>query len=171
MSVPAPHMTGPPAGHTGGFGEPTCVTCHIGNEVNAFGGTVRLVGLPDAYDPGASYVLTIVLRAEETAAAGFQMAARFEEGPRRGEPAGTLVSLGERVRLTTAETGQRYLNHTEVGARTMDPSGSSWTVKWVAPDAGGPVAIHLAANSANGDNSPLADLIFTHAVSIAATPR
>lgn len=78
------HATAPPAGVTGGFGETTCASCHIGNDVNAFGGSVRVEGLPSAFEAGREYVLTVDLRADETAVAGFQLAARFAEGGSRG---------------------------------------------------------------------------------------
>ena len=39
----------PPPGHTAGFGEPSCISCHLGNDVNAFGGSVTIEGLPDRF--------------------------------------------------------------------------------------------------------------------------
>ncbi|NIT96817.1 MAG: hypothetical protein GWM91_15935, partial [Actinobacteria bacterium] len=40
-AMPAlPMAEAPPAGFTGGFGEPTCVTCHLDNPLNAYGGRV-----------------------------------------------------------------------------------------------------------------------------------
>lgn len=155
-----PHAEAPPAGVTGGFGEATCVSCHIGNDINAYGGRVRLEGLPDAYEPGREYVLTVDLAAEETSVAGFQLAARFTDGPERGENAGMLQPVDVRTAISDS-LGIRYLHQTPEGSRTRDSSGSSWSVAWSAPASGGRVALHLAANSGNGDNSPLGDLVYT----------
>lgn len=154
------HATSPPAGVTGGFGEPSCVVCHIGNDVNAFGGRVEIVGLPSAYDAGREYVLTVDLRADETAVAGFQFSARFAGGAAKGAPAGVIEPVDARTAVTDS-AGIYYLQQTETGSATADPSGSRWSFSWRAPQAGGPVVMHVAANSGNGDNSPLGDLVYT----------
>ena len=62
--------------------------------------------------------------------------------------------------------GTIYLHQTETGSVTHDPSGARWSFSWQAPteggpEGGGPVVIHVAANSGNGDNSPLGDLVYT----------
>ena len=118
------------------------------------------MGLPEAYLPGETYVLTVVLEAAETSVAGFQLAARFLEGHARGRPAGRLASLDPRVAVTPGDTGQPYAHHTHAGTETPDATGSSWLVQWAAPVQGGPVVFHVAANSGNGDNSPLMDLVY-----------
>lgn len=157
----------PPAGFTGGFGEGSCVFCHTGNDINAFGGEVRIEGLPQTYGPDEEYLLTVVLRADETSVAGFQLAARFADGPREGQDAGVLRPVDDRT-ARTDRAGVSYLHQSRVGSVTADPSGSSWTVGWTAPRSGAPVAIHVAANSGNGDESPLGDLVYTDARTLAA---
>ena len=166
---PAPHMTGPPPGHTGGFGEPTCAVCHEGSALNAFGGSVVLEGLPTRYSPGAQYVLTVVLTADETEVAGFQLAVRFSGGAGWGRSAGVFSPIDLRVAVTSGESGQPYAHHTEVGSIVATDTGSSWSVEWIAPEKGGPVAFHVAANSGNGDNSPLSDLVFVSQMILAPT--
>ena len=37
VAIPAFNPEVPPPGHTGGFGEPTCVICHQGSDLKAFG--------------------------------------------------------------------------------------------------------------------------------------
>lgn len=150
----------PPPGFTGGFGEATCVACHIGNDVNAFGGAVRLEGAPVAYEPGVEYVLTVVLTADETDVAGFQLAARFADGPARGRDAGRIHPVDGRTARTDS-AGVSYLHQSPAGVATRDRTGSSWSIAWTAPESADPVAIHVAANSGNGDQSPLSDLVYT----------
>jgi hypothetical protein len=109
--------------------------------------------------------------------AGFQLAARFAEGARAGEPAGTLTAVGPGVAVTRVETGQVYAHHTEAGTEPPNPSGATWQLQWTAPSgaaapgSGAPpaVAFHVAANSGNGDNSPLLDLIYTSEVVVPPT--
>lgn len=161
-----PRVTdGPPPGFSGGFGEPSCVTCHLGNDVNAFGGQVRLAGLPAAYEPGTEYVLTVVLEAEETAVAGFQVTARFADAARMGRNAGRLGPLDERVSVADS-AGVSYAHQTLVGSTTSNASGSSWALKWTAPQDGGPVTLNVTANSGNADKSPLGDLVYADEVTL-----
>lgn len=145
---------------TGGFGEPTCGFCHIGSDLNAYGGRVSVEGLPSSYEAGREYVLTVDLRADETAVAGFQFAVRYHEGQARGRPAGSLEPVDARTAVTDS-LGVGYIHQTEGGSVTSDPSGARWSFSWRAPQAGGPVVFHVAANSGNGDNSPLGDLVYT----------
>lgn len=158
------HAQAPPAAVTGGFGEPTCVACHIGNDVNAYDGRVRIEGLPGGYVPGEEYVLTIELSADGTSVAGFQLAARFAEGASAGTPAGELTPVDDRTAVTDS-AGVSYLHQTRAGSVTHDPAGARWSFAWLAPgNATGPVAIHVAANSGNGDNSPLGDLVYADSI-------
>jgi hypothetical protein len=162
-----PITEGPPPGHTGGFGEPTCVVCHVGNAENGFGGEVRFAGLPPVYAPGDELLLTIVLAAEETEIAGFQVAARFAGGASIGRNAGTFVPIDARTAVTDS-SHVSYIHQSRLGAATAQSSGSSWSFTWVAPDEREPVVFHIAANSGNGDNSPLGDLVFTNTAVVAA---
>ena len=155
-------------GHTGGFGEPTCVICHIGDEENAFGGRVAILGLPEAYEPGAVYTLTVVLRAEETTVAGFQLSARFSDGEATGVSAGELAPVSPRVEVKTSENGVAYAHQNGVGSPAQTPDGSNWLVEWTAPESYDPVVFHVAANSGNGDNSPLSDLVYRADVQVQA---
>lgn len=166
--APALHRLGPPPGHTGGFGEPTCAICHIGDDVNAFGGSTRLEGLPPAWEPGAFYVLRVVLEADETVLAGFQLAARHGDGMLLGEPAGTLSPTDGRVVVTETGTGHSYAHHSPEGTSVVSAEGSDWFVEWTAPLDGESVTFNLAANSGNGDDSPLLDLVYVYEVTIPA---
>lgn len=161
----APHLAAPPPAHTGGFGEPTCLECHIGAPLNVPGGSLSLVGLGGAYEPGREYALTVSLVSEEMGAAGFQLSARFASGLEVGRPAGRLGAVDTRVTVTEGPDGVPYAHQTEVGSSVDDPERASWTLTWRAPAAGA-VAFHLAANSANGDNSPLSDLVYATAVTL-----
>lgn len=155
-----PPTQAPPPGFTGGFEEPSCVACHVGNAINAFDGHIRIEGLPDRYTPGAEYLLTVVLEAEGTAVAGFQISARYTDGDRRGRNAGALHPADARSQVTDSASVS-YLHQNAAGSVAFGGFGSSWSLIWIAPDTGDRVTINVAGNSGNADNSPLGDLVFT----------
>lgn len=156
-----PHAEGPPLGHTGGFGEPTCHACHNELELDAEGsGQLELDGLPERYEPGETYLLTVVLASEGMEGAGFEAAFRFAGSPPPGAQAGTLAAVDDRAQVSyLGLTPVYYVRQTEAGSQ--GGAVVSWSFTWTAPHSGDAVAVHLAANSANGDNSPLGDFVLT----------
>jgi hypothetical protein len=165
------YQEGPLPRMTGGFGEQTCRQCHLDNPINAPGGSLRLEGLPTAYEPGRTYALTIVLRREALQRAGFELSTRAASGSDAGQQAGRLSTADERTQIVLAPgAAVQYIQHTLAGSVTPTPGEGRWTVTWTAPGATvGPVAIHLAANAANDDASPLGDFIYTLAAT--SSPR
>jgi len=162
----AVHYDGPPIAHTGGFGEPTCRVCHQGQPLNAAGGTLRVEGLPGRYEPGRTYELVVVLRRDGMGRAGFELSARAVAGAQ----AGALEATDMRVRVVPdSVTAVRYAEQTREGCSVTGPE-ARWTVHWRAPaqtgEGGGSgggssdVLIHVAANAANYDDSPLGDFIY-----------
>jgi hypothetical protein len=149
----------PPAAFTGGFGEPTCQQCHAGNALNDPAGALELRGLPaEGYEPGRRYVLTILLRRPGMARGGFEAAARFATGPDSAAQAGSWGALDGRA-ATTAGRHALYVHHTELGTEPS-PDSASWTVEWTAPRSDAPVAFHVTANAANGDDSAFDDYVY-----------
>lgn len=163
---PLTHLAGPPPAHTGGFGEPTCHTCHIGSVLNDVRASLEIAGLEDRYEPGAAHRVTITVRGEGMGSAGFQAAFRIRRGERSGAAAGRVAALDEHARVVRdPDTGLAYIQHTEAGAELVDGVGQ-WVIEWIAPEDEVIVALHVAANSANGDSSPLDDLILTRSVEL-----
>ena len=78
--------------------------------------------------------------------------------------AGHLIPLDGRT-IVRSEEGVDYIHHTAQGSELGSGDVASWSFEWVAPAAAAPVVFHVTGNSANGDNSPLGDLIYT-AVSV-----
>lgn len=165
VAGPALHPEEPPPAHTGGFGEPSCQICHAEYRVNAPGGELAIDGLPERWSSGAVYLLTVTLRSEEMASAGFQLSARFADG--RG--AGTFEPIDDRVSITdhVGPAGTvSYVAQTRLGSEVDDPAEVAWRVRWHAPDQRGEVRFHGAANSGNGDNSPFGDLVYTAEIGV-----
>src|SRR3954467_887579 len=79
---------GPYPNVTGGFGEQSCHLCHLDNPVNAAGGTVTLARVPPIFTPGATYPITVTISREGLRRGGFEIAARFASGAKKGRQAG-----------------------------------------------------------------------------------
>lgn len=151
---------GAPPGHTGGFGEPDCSRCHSDSEPNPPGGGLEVVGLPDRIAAGVAYDLSLVLQHAELKSGGFQLAFRLADGT----PAGKVISLSPRTQTVAAagpEARQDYLQHAKDGSKTERDGVIRWAFHWIAAGVAGPVHLHVAANAANDDLSPLGDYIFT----------
>jgi hypothetical protein len=156
--LPHRYGMGPPPGHTGGFGEPTCAVCHA--DATEGPATVTLEA-PDAWEPGRRYSLTVRVEQAGLRRAGFQLTARFAKGEHEGKQAGTIES-GAETRITPDTlTGVLYLSHTFESTRSPAAGEVRWSFDWVAPGAGGPVDFHVAANASNDDESEFGDIIMT----------
>jgi hypothetical protein len=168
---PSVHSDGPPPGHTGGFDEPTCQTCHQGFELG-LDGTLTFEGLPDSYEGGEVYLVTLVLRSTEMVKAGFQASARFSSGDHRGRQAGALRAIDRRAAVVESKNvpGLQYIQHVEAGTGVRSGDLATWTFEWTAPvGTSEPVRFNATANSANGDDSPLGDLVYATSADVKGT--
>jgi hypothetical protein len=146
----------PPLAHTGGFGEPSCRECHFDGPAPP-PEMLSLGGVPERYQAGVVYPLEIAILDTTARVGGFQLSARVSAGPHAGTQAGALCALGARVVVVAdTATGVQYASHS--GAAPAD--SLRWRVEWRAPtDDVGAVIFHVAANSANDDDSMLGDVI------------
>ncbi len=152
----------PPVGHTGGFGEPTCATCHFDGDLNDPAGKLVLTGVPAAYSPGTTYTLTLTLTRPGLEAGGFQLTARYATGEEAGRAAGELTPVDNGVGVTVdPASGVSYVHHRPAGTVPAAPGTMRWQIEWTAPAGGGPVVFHAAANASDGDQSPFGDWIYT----------
>jgi hypothetical protein len=149
----------PPPAHTGGLGEPSCRQCHFDGALNDSAGALTLSGVPDAYRSGEPVRITVAVRHPEMRRGGFQLAARFANGERAGEQAGSLGPADARAEVTRAG-GIEYIHHTRGGTALTGPADAAWSFDWTPPANGGDVIFHVAANAANGDDSELGDWIY-----------
>lgn len=160
VSATRSNLDGPPPGHTGGFGEPTCRACHAG-KVDP---TVRVLiaDLPEHWSPGETYRFDVVVRGRDLLRGGFQLTARWADGEAAGRQAGLLTVADDRGAVTDS-AGISYAHHIADGTTPMSPGSVRWTVAWTAPDTtmDGAIVFHVAGNAANDDNSELGDLIAT----------
>lgn len=163
------YLDGPPAGHTGGFGEPACQRCHFDAPVNPPEARLEIRGFPGRFRPDSTYPLTVVVTAPDLGRAGFEAAVRCGEGGDEGRQAGRLWAAGPRVEVVQGGGGElagdssvQYARHTREGSRTTAPDTATWRVVWAAPGPACPSAVlHAAANAADGDASEFGDRIVT----------
>jgi hypothetical protein len=144
---------------TGGFGEGTCQECHFEADVNSAPGRLRLEGVPEQYEAGASYPLTVTLVHPGAKLFGFELAARFAGD---GSQAGTLVvapGAAQRAAVTD-DRGISYAHHLRAGTAPLAPDTARWQLVWTAPLAGSAVNFHAVGNAANDDDSPLGDFVY-----------
>ena len=163
-----PSGDGPPPGHTGGFGEPTCLACHVGEEPEAPGGSLRIEGLPERFVPGARYRVAVVVERAGLARAGFQLAVRYLDGDSAGIGAGAIRVLDSRAQIV-ADTVRRvpYIEHTRLGSAATG-GRTRWEFEWIAPGTARDVVVHAASVAANDDDSNLGDVVVRRSVRVTA---
>jgi hypothetical protein len=155
--------SGPMPNMTGGFGEPTCRSCHLDEVLNAPGGSLRVTGIPETFQRGHAYEITVRLQREDLRRGGFEIGARFSSGADRGMQAGEWRPLDARVQLQKSADGTlSFAQHTTAGTLAATRGALQWSFEWVAPShASAPVQFNTAANASNDDASPLGDCIYT----------
>lgn len=142
---------------TGGFGEETCRSCHFDYDLNMDGGRLTVEGVPDTYDAGNTYNITVSLTAEQMEIAGFQLTSRFEDGSQAGE----YNWDSNRLMFTPSISDEvKYLQHSAEGTSLTGDREIQWAFSWTAPSTGKPVVINIAANSGNNDDSSFGDWIY-----------
>jgi hypothetical protein len=153
---------GPLPNMTGGFGEPSCHSCHLDNPINAPGGTLTLEGIPSKYTPDGTYTLTIRIAREGLRRGGFEIGARFAGGRVRAKQAGAWRVLDGRAQLQFSRDRRvQFAQHTTPGTLATTRGTLAWTMEWTAPTrAVGSVQFNVAANASNDDASPLGDFIY-----------
>ena len=164
----APTRESPPIAHTGGFREPTCEHCHWGEPLNDPAGRLAVDGLPERFQSGASYRVTIGIRRPAVRTAGFELAARYADGPSVGKQAGTLRAIDDRATVTRNDTtGVQYAHHTPDGTTLTEPGAGAWVVEWTAPTSPqGSVVFHVVSNAGDENDSPLGDFIYSRAITV-----
>jgi uncharacterized protein (TIGR03437 family) len=146
--------TTPPASHTGGFGEPTCQSCH-GTGLNTGSGqvTIEVSGASSGYTNNGTFPVTVTVNDPSAVHWGFELSARTQGG----QQAGALLAGSDGFTQILSQGGIQYITQTTAGARLGQPNGVSYSFQWRAPDvSAGPVQFHVAAVAGN-NNPPTSD--------------
>jgi hypothetical protein len=94
---------------------------------------------------------------------------RGHAGAGFGLQAGSIRPVSPRVGVT-GQDGVFYAHHTAEGTDPAIPGVARWRIDWRAPTTRDPVVFHVVANAANGDDSPLGDVILAREARVAPTP-
>ena len=154
--------TGPPAAHTGGFGEPTCTVCHSGTALNGGGGQVSIT-ISGTYSSGDTVPVTVTVSDSTARRWGFELSARTQSG----QQAGTLIVGSDGFTQIVSQSGVQYIEHRVEGTRGGTANGVSFNFQWRAPDvSAGPILFHVAGNAANNNFSSSGDHIYTSSATV-----
>jgi hypothetical protein len=150
---------GPDFGYTGAPGDNgNCTACHTGT-LNQGSGSVVVTGIPNAYQPGQQYPLTVTVQFAGRVRFGFQLTAIDSNSNR----AGTLESLGADTSLNPSlgAGGRQYIEQTQQG--NSGTGSRSWQIRWTAPATDiGAVRFFVAGNAANNNGASSGDNIYTN---------
>lgn len=154
--------SGPPAGFTGGFDEPTCIICHSTYPLDSgreLGGDFFISDLPDVYVPGEVYTLTVVITHPDQRRWGFELSARDESGAQAGsfeltDPENTSIN---------DYGGVAYVHQTSDGTMEGVVTGPvTWSFDWTAPEESvGPVYFHATGVAADDNYTADNDYIYS----------
>ncbi len=160
------YAEGAPPGFSGGFSEQSCHACHFHGEVNSGPERVTIAGVPQRFEAGETYALTVTLRRPDMKLAGFQLTARFTDD---GSQAGALAAApGDDARVKVEVQGDvQYANQRREGTGLVEGHIARWQVMWTAPAVRRPVVLHVAANAGDGDGSAEGDYVETATVETA----
>ncbi|MBI4854193.1 MAG: IPT/TIG domain-containing protein [Acidobacteria bacterium] len=159
----------PPTSNTGAPGEGSCSNCHRGT--NSPPGNVRITGLPQSYEAGRQYNLTVTVSETGKMRWGFQITALRDDG----SAAGTFtVTDSSRTQLLNGSVGGRtrmYVQHTVNGTQRGTRDTASFNLSWTAPTSDvGRITFYAAGNAANGDSSSGGDNVYLTNVAISGAP-
>ncbi|MFN2428213.1 MAG: choice-of-anchor V domain-containing protein [Candidatus Binatia bacterium] len=160
---PQPASTGAPA--LGAEApEANCTSCHTSFPLNPdTDGAVTIDGVPERYEPGRAYTLTVRVSHKDSAAMrwGFQLTA---VAMKDGAGAGEFIATDTTTTLVlSAMSGTRsYVQHAYGGTAIGQPGGNAWTFEWKAPaNDVGKIGFFAAGNVSNADGSNQGDRVYS----------
>lgn len=149
---------GPPDGRAGNPpANSTCVSCHSSFALNSGDGFLELL-LPETYQPGQTYTITVNLADPGQSRWGFELTALNSENNQAGI---FLVTDQENTQLSDNDGNSAdYLKHTSSGTfRTQQQA--SWSFDWIAPvEESGEIVFYAAGNAANNNDFTSGDYIY-----------
>jgi hypothetical protein len=155
--------SGPSASFSGAPGESDCTACHEG-VANSGSGSLTIAGVPSNYVPNKQYSITVTLSQSQAVLFGFQLTAIDNQGRQAGSFS-LIPQLPPETQIVQGNvSGNRrfYVQHTSDGTIPTQFDTKSWTFLWNAPDRRiGKVTFYFAGNAANGDQTPIGDLVYT----------
>jgi hypothetical protein len=136
-----------------------CTGCHSSFPLNGGNGTLSLIGLPDRYTPGRTYLLAVRIADNYQKRWGFELTVIR---PGEGTEGGTLTITDDRnTWISEGEGIERDYVKQSYDGTFAGADSARWHLDWTAPPAGsGPVRFYLAGNAANNNEATSNDYIY-----------
>jgi hypothetical protein len=153
------NAAGPPPNRNGVSGV-YCTLCHRTYPLNSGEGSVRVIGLPQAWTPGEVYTVQVVVSDPAARRHGFQFSA---VGP-NGDQAGELIAStdGRTAIVSTDVDGKtvQFIRHTIIGSAIDGSNTFEFSYRAPADANFGRIRFNVAANAANASLSNVGDFIY-----------
>jgi len=176
---------GPPLGFTAAPGEGVCTGCHYtyGNpNPPGSGGSVVVSGLPENYEPGHTYLVSVTVAHPAARRWGFELTAIGADGSSANIGNLTVIDTVRTIRRIGDASGfvRTYISHyseenrptSEDGTYPGKTGSNTWTFNWIAPPTDtGPIRFFVAGNAADNGVTPEYDFIYTNSVTVQVTNR
>ena len=153
-----------PPTKTGAAGAPdngeTCISCHA----SSGNGSLVVSDLPNQYQPGEKYTLSVKLSQSGRQRWGFILTALDQNG----NQAGTFESNDANTQVFSA-SGRQYIGHTSSGTAAGQSNSNTWLMDWIAPAIDtGKISFYASGNAANNNGQNTGDNGYKTEVSIEA---
>lgn len=119
---------------------------------------MNLQGLPESYEPGDTYRLTVTLADQNARRWGFELTALKDNNSRGGTIA---VVQAQATQLSGGNNQPQYIKHRSAGTFPGQVNNASWQFDWTAPAEGaGRITFYVTGNAANNDGGTGGDRIY-----------
>ena len=147
----------PPNGYAGNPpAQNTCTACHSSFQLNSGQGSIELIDMPESYQPGETYPISISFEDPDASRWGFELTVIDEDNNR----AGTIEVVDGNVIQISGDNPQ-YLKQRSAGTYRGQRNEATWDFEWTAPDNGMEnVTFYIAGNAANNNGGTSGDRIY-----------
>lgn len=142
---------------TGAPGEGTCQNCHDEYALNSGSGYISLSGLPDQYEPGKSYIVTVTVYCPGMTRFCFELTIVSSDS---SQPTGSFTCID--TTETCISGGGKYLKTTRYGMDDSANDMKTWQFQWNSPSkAEAPVTFYGVGMGSDADNDEDGDMVCT----------
>jgi len=143
-----------------------CTGCHNSFQLNSGQGSLQLQNLPESYQPGETYRLTLALADPNARRWGFELTSLDNRNNRAGNIA---VVNQQNTQVSGANNRPQFFKHTSRGTAAGQANGASWEFDWTAPAQDiGTVSFYFTGNAANNTGGTDGDRIYAASANLEA---
>ena len=121
----------------------TCISCHGSSS----SGSLVISNLPNQYESGQKYIITIKLSQSGQRRWGFILTAL----DKNGKQAGNFANINAKTQIFSSK-GRQYIGHTSIGTAAGKENSNTWLLNWTAPRLEvGSISFYASGNAANNN--------------------